>query len=48
MVSNTIGTGLGHAILTFPIRCSGCLDAYVQWDNRKYHLFCQMGQGRQP
>jgi hypothetical protein len=48
MVNNTLGTGLRRVVLTFLIRCSGCLDAYIKQDDRKYRLFCQMGQGRQP
>jgi hypothetical protein len=47
MVSNTVETGFWRGVLTFLIRCSGCLDAYVKRDNGKYRLFCQMGQGRQ-
>ena len=48
MVSNTLGTRFRCDVLTFLIRHSGCLDAYIKQDNRKYCLFCQMGQGRQP
>ena len=47
-VSNTLGTGLRCGVLTFPIRRSGCLDDHIKWDNGKYRLFCQMGQGCQP
>ena len=47
-VSNTLGTGRRHGVLTFPIRCFSCLDDHIKWDNGKYRLFCQMGQGCQP
>jgi hypothetical protein len=48
MVSNTLEMGFRCGVLTFLIKRSGCLDAYIKRDDRKYCLFCQMGQGRQP
>ena len=48
MVSNVLLMRLRHCVLTFPIRCSCCLDGYIQWENRKYHFLCKLGQGRQP